>query len=92
LPEYCLECDVLDLCHGGCPKDRILVSPRGEMGLNYLCEGYKMFFRRTSSFREQLKLQEENRKVASRSAGVGRNHPCPCGSGRKYKHCCLRNA
>lgn len=20
---------------------------------------------------------------------VGRNHPCPCGSGRKFKHCCL---
>ncbi len=29
-----------------------------------------------------------------RSAGpkVGRNDPCPCGSGKKYKHCCLRNA
>ena len=23
------------------------------------------------------------------SAKVGRNDPCPCGSGRKYKHCCL---
>jgi hypothetical protein len=22
----------------------------------------------------------------------GRNDPCPCGSGRKYKHCCLRSA
>ena len=22
-------------------------------------------------------------------ADVGRNDPCPCGSGRKYKHCCL---
>ena len=19
---------------------------------------------------------------------VGRNEPCPCGSGKKYKHCC----
>ena len=19
---------------------------------------------------------------------VGRNDPCPCGSGKKYKHCC----
>ena len=24
-------------------------------------------------------------------AKVGRNDPCPCGSGKKYKHCCLRN-
>lgn len=22
-------------------------------------------------------------------AQVGRNEPCPCGSGRKFKHCCL---
>jgi hypothetical protein len=22
---------------------------------------------------------------------IGRNDPCPCGSGRKYKHCCLRS-
>jgi preprotein translocase subunit SecA len=22
---------------------------------------------------------------------VGRNDPCPCGSGRKYKHCCGAN-
>lgn len=21
---------------------------------------------------------------------IGRNAPCPCGSGRKYKHCCMR--
>lgn len=24
------------------------------------------------------------------AAKVGRNDPCPCGSGRKYKQCCLR--
>ncbi len=23
---------------------------------------------------------------------IGRNEPCPCGSGRKYKHCCGKNA
>ncbi|MCY0094330.1 YchJ family protein [Hoeflea ulvae] len=26
--------------------------------------------------------------VAQRAASVGRNDPCPCGSGRKYKKCC----
>jgi uncharacterized protein len=36
----------------------------------------------------------EQRKHASspdvrESRKVGRNDPCPCGSGRKYKHCCL---
>ena len=28
------------------------------------------------------------RKPARRSAKVGRNQPCPCGSGKKYKKCC----
>lgn len=23
-------------------------------------------------------------------ADVGRNEPCPCGSGKKFKRCCLR--
>ena len=23
---------------------------------------------------------------------IGRNAPCPCGSGKKYKHCCGKNA
>ena len=23
---------------------------------------------------------------------IGRNEPCPCGSGKKYKHCCLNKA
>ena len=23
-------------------------------------------------------------------ASPGRNDPCPCGSGQKFKHCCLR--
>jgi len=25
----------------------------------------------------------------TRKTKVGRNDPCPCGSGKKYKHCCL---
>lgn len=44
LPRYCRECDVRFICNGACPKDRILKTPKGEPGLNYLCEGYKAFF------------------------------------------------
>jgi hypothetical protein len=28
--------------------------------------------------------------TAPKSAPPGRNQPCHCGSGRKYKHCCLQ--
>ena len=30
--------------------------------------------------------------VTSSGPRTGRNEPCPCGSGRKYKQCCLRKA
>jgi uncharacterized protein len=44
LPGYCRNCEVRFVCNGGCPKNRILSTPEGEPGLNYLCEGYKAFF------------------------------------------------
>ena len=30
----------------------------------------------------------EEKKTPVHSSKVGRNEPCPCGSGRKYKKCC----
>ena len=33
----------------------------------------------------------EKPKVLKRAAKIGRNDPCPCGSGKKYKNCCGRN-
>jgi hypothetical protein len=30
-------------------------------------------------------------RLAKTGAKIGRNEPCPCGSGKKYKRCCLRN-
>ena len=32
--------------------------------------------------------KEELTKISSENKKVGRNEKCPCGSGKKYKHCC----
>ncbi len=49
LPRYCRECPVKFACHGECPKHRFLRTPEGETGLNYLCAGYKNFFKHIDS-------------------------------------------
>jgi uncharacterized protein len=101
LPRYCRECEVLALCNGGCPKDRFARTPDGEAGLNYLCAGLKHFFRysapylqKMAAFRQSgepmerfMHLVRSENAEAPRQAG--RNDPCPCGSGRKHKRCCL---
>jgi len=40
------------------------------------------------SFIKREKLQEEGREKKKK---IGRNDPCPCGSGLKYKYCCGKN-
>ena len=42
---------------------------------------------------DQSKVQTQvNRTVVNQGPKVGRNDPCPCGSGKKYKNCCGKNA
>jgi len=48
LPAYCRQCEYLTDCWGECPKNRLLRTPDGEPGLNYLCAGLKRFFRHAS--------------------------------------------
>ena len=45
LPQYCRQCEVLFACYGECPRNRFIHTPDGEPGLNYLCAGYKLFFK-----------------------------------------------
>ena len=95
--EACDSCPHLDLCHGDCVKNR----PGGAQSpteLSVLCPGIRMFYDHTRThFGELAEVVRQNRMQAAqpppqqspRQRGkVGRNDPCPCGSGKKYKKCC----
>jgi uncharacterized protein len=102
LPRYCRECEFLFTCHGECPKNRILMASDGEPGLNWLCAGLRAFFnhvdRSMRIMADLLRggqnadgimkiLAEEEGRPLPKDDKIGRNDPCPCGSGLKYKKC-----
>ncbi len=105
LPKQCRDCEFLFACHGECPKHRFTTTADGEPELNYLCEAYKMFFGHVTPYMDymtkQLKakkppanimqwIKQKEQPVAASRPVVGRNDPCPCGSGKKFKQCCIR--
>jgi len=98
LPGKCLACPWLDLCNGGCPKDRLVSGP--DAGVNHLCPGLTKFFAHATPRLGQVvsrtkRGEKPDAIMAALRAeaqttwqGVGRNDPCPCGSGLKAKRCC----
>jgi len=106
LPRYCRECEVRFACNGECPKHRFTRTPDGEWGLNYLCAGYKLFFRHIDPYMQfmaselrqgrapanVMQMLRQRGQGAEPHSRPGRNDPCPCGSGKKYKKCCGADA
>lgn len=55
LPGQCCQCRWLFACHGECPKNRFARTSAGEPGLNYLCEGYRMYFEHVAPYMDFMK-------------------------------------
>ena len=41
--------------------------------------------------RKELYKEQKKSGTVVKGRKIGRNEPCPCGSGKKYKHCCGKN-
>lgn len=54
LPSKCLGCEFLHLCHGECPKNRIVPTSEPGRMLNYLCEGYRAYFAHTDPYMRRM--------------------------------------
>ncbi|MCJ7443317.1 MAG: anaerobic sulfatase maturase [Methanotrichaceae archaeon] len=102
LPRYCRQCRFLFACNGECPKNRFIKTPDGEPGHNYLCAGYRAFYSHAEQnmriMADLLRRGQnadgimniwEDAEVRSKAkvTRIGRNDPCPCGSGQKFKKC-----
>jgi hypothetical protein len=70
--------------------DRILGCPHEE-GIDYpdgsTCPQCP-FWQNIDRFTQEPKSAGDGRQPAQPAPKVGRNDPCPCGSGKKYKKCC----
>lgn len=91
-PDLCENCAYLSHCRGGCPKDRI--RDPADKGVNHFCGAYKMFFDHAGPALQNIvdtwrkKQHASGTPARTREKHPGRNQPCPCDSGLKYKKCC----
>jgi uncharacterized protein len=54
LPGQCKTCPHLEDCWGECPRNRLVRTPDGEPGLNYLCRGFQRFYGHASKRVDQI--------------------------------------
>jgi uncharacterized protein len=79
LPPCCRDCQYLFACNGECPKNRLVRTPAGEQGLNYLCRGLKKFWAHIDADMPEIRRRVEAerqmgpvRLVGKEGGGVAR--------------------
>jgi uncharacterized protein len=95
-PHACRSCEWSLICKGGCFRNRTAL-PGGGSKPDYFCQSYKPLMshadERFRRLRDTVLRRHRYLNALAPPAGAaapGRNDPCPCGSGRKHKHCCGR--
>ena len=80
LPRRCRRCRWLFACHGECPRNRFVRDEHGAPGLNYLCEGYRMYFAHVAPYMDFMKGElDAGRPPANvmREVALGHLPPAP---------------
>ncbi len=54
LPATCRNCEFLFACYGECPRNRFVLSTNEEEGLNYLCAGFKHYYRHIAPYMDYM--------------------------------------
>ncbi|MBN1557890.1 MAG: anaerobic sulfatase maturase [Lentisphaerae bacterium] len=93
----CASCKFLRYCAGDCPKNRP-TQGADPARLSVLCPGWLQFYKHTFSrfgqLADQIRAERQRQALPAGAPAapprrrIGRNDPCPCGSGKKYKFCC----
>lgn len=65
LPKECKKCEWEFAYHGECPRTRFIKDVYGNPGKNYLCEGYRMFFRHIAPYMDFMKKEYMNQRPPS---------------------------
>jgi uncharacterized protein len=94
LPEACLKCPWLHLCFGGCPRNRRWDVGFHKSSPDYFCQSYRQIYAYAHdrmialSANVRRSLFAQGASYYYKGKKPGRNDPCACGSGKKYKNCC----
>jgi predicted aspartyl protease len=91
-------CSFLQVTEGNISDTDVLIGmdiiSRGDFAVT-AAGGKTKFSFQIPSTHDTDYVQEYNRKIhmpVVKGKEPGRNDPCPCGSGKKYKNCCFKNA
>lgn len=57
LPDECRRCEYYFACRGECPRNRFCKSPSGQPYANYLCSGYKAYFKHVRPYMDYMKRE-----------------------------------
>ncbi|KXU82041.1 preprotein translocase subunit SecA [Caballeronia megalochromosomata] len=87
---------MLMLCHEHDPNPESRTNPKGledrESVINMMIAGLSHIYRYFEPKRRARATEGAPQSARLKVEKIGRNEPCPCGSGRKYKHCCGADA